>query len=155
MESELSPIVKVKIAGAKTKTLDSVPLTYAEVIRPIIIENPGITKLEVTWNGNPINDTADLFTAYLSNKAEQFHLHVEVEEKALTYADTATEGQGNSMMNKFQKMVDTAEEAKAEVTIANVNGFPTREGLLVLVREMVTMASETVLENSRRFMALR
>ena len=92
MESESSLIVKVAMAGAETKTLDSIPLSYAELIKPIIIETPGITKLEVSWNEKPIKDTSDLFTAYLNNREDEFTLTIDIEEKAMSYVDTAVTG---------------------------------------------------------------
>jgi len=158
MASESSLVVKVAIVGAETKTLDSIPLTYAEIIRPIIIDTPGITKLEVTWNGNAIKDTSDLFAAYLNNREDEFLLNVDIEEKAMSYVDTAVSGQYTDMLSKFQKMAtNTTEETKTEEKppVPNVNGFPTKEGLLQLVQEMVTLAGRSVVENSRRFMVLR
>lgn len=158
MESVSNLTVKISIAGAEDKILDSIPLSYAELIRPIIIETPGITKMDVTWNGNLIKDTEELFKAYLNNKQDEFHLVIDIEEKAMSYVDTAVSGQYTDMLNKFQKMAtQSTEEAKVEAptTIPNVNGFPTKEGLIALVREMTNLASQSVVENSRRFMVLR
>ena len=63
------------------------------------------------------------------------------------------------MVSKFKSMMDTKdqEEEKKEETqnVPMNNGIPTKEGLLIIVREMAEQARVKILENSIKFIHKR
>lgn len=59
------------------------------------------------------------------------------------------------MVSKFKSMMDTNEEEKTTESLPMVNGIPTKEALLTIVREMAAQARSQILENSQKFMGKR
>merc|ERR1719151_68277 len=84
-----SVAIKINIFGLEPKALEAIPPTYSDLISLIASGSPGMSGANITWKGQKINDTKDLITAYLNCRDEEFVFDVEIEEKLMSYMDTA------------------------------------------------------------------
>ena len=154
--AESGVVIKINIVGAEPKLLEAIPPTYSDLVSLIASGNPGMSGASIQWKGTKLNDTKDLITAYLNCRDEEFVFDVEIEEKVMSYMDTAVQSQYSDMVSKFKQMMSTPEESKtADVVCPMENGQLTKEGLLMVVKSMAAEAREKVLENSKKFMAKR
>ena len=143
--------------GSEPKLLEAIPPTYSDLVSLIASGCPGMSGATITWKGNKLDNTKDLITAYLNCRDEEFVFDVEIEEKVMSYMDTAVQSQYSDMVNKFKNMMAAPEESKSQEIVAAPmeNGQLTKEGLLMVVKSMAAEAREKVLENSKKFMAKR
>ena len=153
-------VVKQQINGGEVTTLSPIPLSHHELIAPIAKENPALSAINVSVNGVEIKDSQAFLRAYLNHKDDELLFTIETEEKAMSYMDTAVQSQYNDMVGKFQQMMNTKpeeiEEKKEDtLSIPMSNGIPTKEGLLIVVRDMASQARQLIFENSVKFMAKR